>query len=121
MLAHGVLAHRCSGPSHDHGVHGLPPVLTRDAEHGRLVDVGMLFESGLDLGRVDVHPAGDDHVLLAVTDVVEALFVAVGDVADGLEAVAVLFLELVVLLVVVGEDPRAADVQLAGRLGPGCP
>ena len=55
---------------------------------------------------IDVHPAGDDHVLLAVADVEEALVVAVGDVADGLEAVAVVLLELVVLLVVVGEHRR---------------
>ena len=66
----------------------LAPLLARDAEHGGLVDVGVRLERGLDLGRVDVHPAGDDHVLLAVADVEEALVVAVGDVADGLEAVA---------------------------------
>ena len=100
-------------------MHELAPLLVGDAEHGGFVDVGVVFERALDLGRIDVHPAGDDHVLLAVADVEETLVVAVGDVADGLEAVAVVFEELVVLLVVVVEDVGGAHVQLAGRLGTG--
>ena len=40
------------------------------------------MERSLDLGRVDVDAAGDDHVDLAVADVVVALVVPIGDIAD---------------------------------------
>ena len=71
---------------HEVRMHRLAPLLVRDAEHGDVDDVRMLFQDGLDLRRIDVHSAGDDHVLLAIADVEEALFVEIRDVADGLPA-----------------------------------
>ena len=79
---------------------------------------GCVSERGLDLGRVDVHAARDDHVLLAVADEEEALVVAVGDVADGVEVAPHVGLVLVVLLVVVGEDAGRPHEQLARVVGP---
>src|SRR3954453_4182116 len=72
------LAERSFGLHDDHRVHALAPLLARDAEYGDVEDVGVDLQAGLDLGRIDVHPAGDDHVLLAVADVEVALFIAVG-------------------------------------------
>ena len=43
---------------------------------------GMRAEHGLDLGRIDVLAAGDDHVALAVDEVDVAVLVAAGHVAD---------------------------------------
>ena len=43
---------------------------------------GMLGEHLLDLGRIDVHAAGDDHVRLAIAEVDEAVGVDPADVAE---------------------------------------
>src|SRR5574341_394009 len=43
-------------------VHGLAPVVVRDAEHRRLHDRRVPDEDLVDLARVDVDPAGDDRV-----------------------------------------------------------
>ena len=51
----------------DHGHHRLAPVRVQHAEHGDVADLQVGEELGLDLGRVDVHAAADDHVDLAVT------------------------------------------------------
>ena len=74
----------------------------------------MLEEDRLDLGRVDVHPAADDHVDLAIADVVVALVVAVGDVADAEETVVVAGGGGVGTVEVLGERV-VADLELARR------
>src|SRR5215469_13295016 len=50
---------------HD-GLDLLAPVLVRDAEHSDVGDLGVHDDLGLDLGRVNVGSARDDHVGLAV-------------------------------------------------------
>ena len=101
-------------------VHALAPFVVGDAEHRDVEDRGVLVDHRLDLGRVDVDPAGDDHVLLAVADVEVALVVEVRDVADRLPLRAVLG-ELLVGVVVAVHRERRADEQLAplarGRVG----
>ena len=52
--------------------------MTRDVE-----DLGVQGEHVLDLLRVDVHPAGDDHEGLAVGEEQVAVVVEVADIADG--------------------------------------
>ena len=47
-----------------------------------------LQETGLDLDRIDVDAARDDHVARAVTEVQEAVGVEEADVATGDESVA---------------------------------
>ena len=95
----------------DDGVDRFAPLVGRHAEHGGVHDVGMGVQHRLDLGRVDVHPAADDHVLLAVADVDVALVVDVGDVADRLPAVAVA--DGLGRPVVAVDRQGAADEQLA--------
>src|SRR5258708_37492686 len=65
----------------------LAPLLVRDAEDGYVGDLGVDDDLGLYLSRVDVRPAGDDHVRLAVTQEQEAVGVKESDVADGEVAV----------------------------------
>jgi len=60
-----------------------------DAEDGGIVDRGMLQEEVLDFGGIDVEAAGDEHVLAAAIDVIEAFGVAVGEVAGVEPAVGV--------------------------------
>ena len=61
---------------------GLAPAVIWHAEHRHLVHGGVAADRLLDLARVDVDPAGDDHVVLAVDDVEVALLIAPGQVAD---------------------------------------
>ena len=61
----------------------LAPALVGHADDGGLGDGRMRVQDGLDLGRVDVLAAGDDHVLDPVDDAVVALVVALGDVAGA--------------------------------------
>ena len=52
----------------DDGLDLLAGVLVGDAEHGDVGDRGVLDERALDLGRVDVDAADDDHVVRAVVE-----------------------------------------------------
>ncbi len=65
----------------------LAPVVVRHAEDGDVGDRGVGVDHGLDLGRVDVHAAGDDHVALAIAEEQEPVGVEVAGVADGEELV----------------------------------
>jgi chaperonin GroEL len=103
----------------DGGVHLLAPLLVGNPEHRYVEDPRVLLEGGLYLGRIDVHPARDDHVPLAIADVEVPLFVKVGDVPDAVIVAAPAALELVVGLVVGVERALAADEELARDLGLG--
>jgi hypothetical protein len=99
----------------DDGVDRLAPLVRRHAEHGGVHDVGMGMQDRLDLRGVDVHPAADDHVVLAVADVDVALVVDVGDVTHGLPAITVA--DGIGGAVVAVEGQGAADEELAGFAG----
>src|SRR5207245_2424656 len=60
---------------------GLAPPFVLPGYHGDVRDGRMGGQDVLDLGAVDVLPAGDDHVFLAVDDVQEALVVGPYQVA----------------------------------------
>jgi hypothetical protein len=66
---------------HDEGHADLAHALVGHADHGRGGDLGMLEELALDLGRIDVESAHDEHVLDAVRDLQIALLVHDPDVA----------------------------------------
>jgi hypothetical protein len=63
---------------HDNRLHLLAEILVRHADHGGVHDVGVLDDAVLDLDRVDVLRAAQDHVALARCEV-EA---SVDDAAD---------------------------------------
>ena len=86
----GALAQR------DRGAHLLAHQLVRHPDHGDLDDVGVGVDDLLDLARVHVHAAAQDHVLLAVDDREVALVVHGREVA--------------------GAEPAVGD-GLGGRLG----
>ncbi len=67
----------------DHGLDLLAEVLVGDADHRHVQDGGVGREQVLGLLRVDVDPARDDHVALAVGQVEPTLVVDVADVANG--------------------------------------
>ncbi len=59
-----------------------------DPDHGDLSDTVDVDDLGLDLGGVDVHASGDDHVVLAVEQVQEAVGVEPADVSGEQPSVA---------------------------------
>ena len=78
---------------------------------------GIGAEDLLDLGRVDVLAAADDHVALAVDEVVVAVSIAARDVADGAVVAAEGFRRLLGQLPVALKRVRRPCVDLAGLAG----
>ena len=72
---------RVAGPRHAHRLHRLAPGGVGHADHRHVGHVGVAVDRALDLGRVDVLAAGDDHVLHPVVDVDVAVGVHVAGVA----------------------------------------
>ena len=70
-----------SGFERDDGLDLFAVALVGDADHRGLDDGFVLVEHFLDLARIDVEAAAQDHVLLAVDDPIAAVVVAVADVA----------------------------------------
>ena len=70
----------------DHRLHRLAPLLVGHADHGAVLHRRVAPDHPLDLDGEDVEPARDDHVLLAVHDVDEAVVVLVADVAGVVPA-----------------------------------
>jgi hypothetical protein len=105
----------------DHRLDLLAPLLVRDAEHRDVADLRVLEEDVLDLGRVDVRAARDDHVDLAVAQEEVARFVQVADVADREVERVVLHdpvLLRLLLVALVLELPGLAELHVHGALPP---
>ena len=85
----GEVGHRELGAigEHDDRDRLLAPALVAHADHRDFAHLRQLVDHALDLGGGDVLAAGDDHVLLAVGQVQEAVLVEIADVA-GTEPVA---------------------------------
>ena len=72
----------------DHGDDALPPALVGHADHGDLRDARVAREHVLDLERMDVLAARDDHVVDPAVDPEVAVLVEVAGVARAVPAVA---------------------------------
>src|ERR1700758_4178159 len=60
----------------------LSPLLVRDANYSHIFDLGMSANNLLHFGWIEILPAADDHIALAVGEVIVAVLVATGHVAD---------------------------------------
>ena len=81
VLAKLVLGRGRARAEDDERDAGLAPALVRDADDRGLEHRRVVVEDVLDLGRIDVLAARDDQLLDPAHDPVEALVVALGDVA----------------------------------------
>ena len=79
--------HVVAGVELEDGGDPLAPLVVGQADDRAVEDRGVGQQGLLDLGRVDVEPAGDDHVLEPVDDVQVAVVVQVADVAGVMPAV----------------------------------
>src|ERR1700736_3285637 len=95
----------------DHRHQRLAEFLVGDAEHRAVMHAGNRMQRGFDFGRIDVDPARDHHVALAVADEDVAVLVDVADIARGDKTVA-LDLGAFFRLVVVGEVRVAGDLRI---------
>src|SRR6516164_2250545 len=76
-------------PGHHERLADLSHPLVGDADHGGLGDGRVLHQEPLDLGRVGVEPADDEHVLLAADDLQVAAVVDRAEVTGVQPAVGV--------------------------------
>ncbi len=106
-----------AGTSDDERERLLAEVRFGDADHRRVFDIGMGDECLLDLGGIDVHAARDDHVLDAVGDEEEPVFVDVADIAGAVEAVAKHVVAERVAAEVAAQHDGRVDRDLAGLPG----
>src|SRR5271165_1513673 len=60
----------------------LPPLLVRDANYSQILDLGMSAKNLLHFGWIDILPAADNHITLAVGEIIVAVLVPTGHVAD---------------------------------------
>ncbi len=97
----------------DGGDDRLAPALVGQPEDGHLADGRVAHEDLLDLDRVDVLAAGDDHVLLAVDERDVAVLVDLAEVAGVEPAAAERLGRRLRQHPVPGEDVLAAHEQLA--------
>src|SRR4029450_10342374 len=97
----------------DHGLHRLAPLLVRHADHRAVLHRGMAPQHLLDLAGEDVEAAGDDHVLLAIDDVDEAVLVDNADVAGMVPAEGRGLARRGLVVVVAQHDQAAAHHDLA--------
>src|SRR5271170_3918149 len=72
---------RAAGVNLDDGGDSLAPFWVRQAKDGAVHHVRVLQQRLLDLDRIDIEAAGDNHVLGPVDDVEEVLLVEISDVA----------------------------------------
>src|SRR5271166_6018678 len=61
----------------------LSPLLVRDANYSHILDLGMSAKNPLHFGWIDIFPTADDHIALAVGEIIVAVLVATGHVADS--------------------------------------
>src|SRR6516162_1428277 len=60
----------------------LSPLLVGDANYSHVLDLGMGAKNLLHFGWIDILPAADDHIALAIGEVIVAVLVATGHVTD---------------------------------------
>ncbi len=99
-------------------MHALAPLVVGHPEDGGVEHLRVTVQHVLDLGRVDVDARRDDHVALAVADVVEAVRVHVGHVAHRVPVPAAHLLGRLGIAIVLVEDAgEPAHVELARLAG----
>src|ERR1700681_4375149 len=98
-------------------MHGLTPDSIGHANDGTFGYRRMAVQDILDLSRIDVVAAGDDHFLFAIDDRVEPLLVDARKVAGGAPAFAHGLLRCNRIVPITRHDVVAADDDLAHRAG----
>jgi hypothetical protein len=67
----------------DYRMNRLSPFLVRNANCSHVLDLGMSAKNLLHFRWIDILPAADDHIALAVGEIVVAVLVVTGQIANG--------------------------------------
>src|SRR5215510_9128084 len=111
----GALAGAMTGLQFAEGLDLLTELVVGNADDSDVLHVGVPEDRGLDLGRVDIDAAGDDHVLGAIGDEEIAVIIELADVADAEEPLGIKRIETERHCVQIAADRhRRPDPDLAG-------
>ncbi len=88
VLPSRALADRGARFEHHAGGRRFPPARRIQTDHRRLLDLRMFAQDRLQIARVDVEPAGDDHVLLSVEQHQKTIGIEPADVSGADESLA---------------------------------
>src|SRR6266487_368717 len=102
-----------SGLEDNNGFHDFAPLWIRYSENRHFAHRWMRVNQGLDFAGVNVLPAGDDHVLQTIENVVVSVCVLIADIAGAKEAVPECTLCLARVVPIATHDIRAPRDQLA--------
>ncbi len=109
---------RLTGLENDAGFTNFAPFFIRDADHGTHVDGGMLVKHVLDLNRVDILSAGDEHILFAVTHEKVPFLIVFDDIARMKPTVFIEnFGRSLGIIPISGAPRRSLEQHLAGLIG----
>ena len=103
---------------HDNGHRRLAPARVRHADDGGLAHLRQFVDHTFDFGGGDVLAAGDDHVLLAVGQIQEAVRIEIADVAGAEPVAEEGRRRLGRILPVALRDLRSAQADFAVLAGP---
>ena len=92
---------------------GLTPFRVGASDHGYIVHLMVAAEDILDLGRVNVLAARDNHVVLAVDQGIEAVDVAPGHIANGQIRASECLRGFVRQIPIAFETPGCSRIELA--------
>src|SRR5580658_7794598 len=83
-----ILAQSLSRLSHDAGCHEFAPLWIRYAKDCCFTNRRVLVDDGLNLARIDIFSAGDDHVLETIQDVKIPVRISVAEISRAKEGAA---------------------------------
>src|SRR6185312_6578046 len=102
--------------SPDHiGDRHLVPARVWPANHATFGDIRMLEQHALDLGWIDVFPARNDQILLAVVNPEVTVGIAATDIAAAIPAIIQRLARRVFIFPVFAKDVRPAHCNLSRR------
>src|SRR6266705_1019949 len=101
-----------SGLEDNNGLAHFAPLGIRYSENRHFAHRWMRVNHGLDFAGVNVLPAGDDHVLQTIENVVVSVCVLIADIAGAKESVPEREFSFFRLVPITAHDVRAASDQL---------
>src|ERR1700688_4754917 len=108
-----ILAQSRSRLSHDASSHEFAPLWIRYAKDCCFTNRRVLVDGGLDLARIDIFTASNDHVLETIQDIKIPVCIPVAEVSRAKEAVSECLLGFFRIIPIAAHDVRASSHQFA--------
>src|SRR5271156_4114480 len=108
-----ILAQRLSRFSHDASSHEFAPLWIRYAKDCCFTNRRVLVDDGLNLARIDIFAAGDDHVLETIQDIKVPIWISVAEISRAKETIPERLLGFFRIIPIAAHDIRASRHQFA--------